>query len=499
MTTNLYGILVTGAGRRYSALWNGSLNTAIIGSVPQNEGWSTNATADVRASEVRYEPFSAAINLDVTPPALLVQVPSNGVFYTTNTLTTLSGTAVDPTPDSSGIRAVYTQIKRTSDSLCWNGTSGLPAANNWIACGPTISSAAVFGAPTWSTSIVVANQNNVWTDGQAYVLTSSAVDISGNASLLATVNFSYDITPATAIISVPISTWTGTTQGYYQRTALGTFSGTAQDQVSPLGGTPSGLTSASQIQLTLKNTTAGNPSPWWNGEAWQAAQTFFAPTTYSQVSKAWSYTMPAPTTNLLDLTTYQLSIQVADLAQNYMAQATTATFVTDESVPILKLSMPNVIQTPPAFYQLTSFPGIQGTAKDPDLFFIAISSISIFNPGVGSCWDGAAFTKACPFWITIPGANPASWTYPFTPISGSSLAVSIISANGAGVPSAVFTNSFIVDSSTPTSTQWNPREPSLGEHFGPDFAERHRDGHQPQRADLDGAPAHPPLVRQHVL
>jgi hypothetical protein len=440
INNNQYLLATLTQGRLVSLLWNGTVfNTpTLFGAVGVNEGVNQNQT--------RWEPFTASWNNDILPPQTVVTVPAANVFYTTNTLLQLQGTAADPAPEASGVNTVYVQLSRSSDGKCWNGNPASPG--NWFTCPLYF---AMNGTNNWSltSAIPSAQQNNVWSDGLTYTLTSTATDNVGNVSAPNSVSFFYDNTPATGTITFPLST--GPVSGFYKRSALTTWTGVALDTTVVPSGAISGVSS---IVLSLQR-SGGN---WWNGATWQVGQTSFSTSTYNGVSGGWTYSMPSLLTNLSDATTYTFSIQVRDGAGNWMASGSTVTFVVDESSPTVGLTLPGVNG---GSYQ--PFTTIKGTAADPDAFTLKTTSISIQNPGVG-CWDNiSAFTQSCPYWITAVGTATWSYAFPTASFNGANLTISVLSLNVAGgFTNPPLSQSFIIDNSTPTAGVTVPTPSGVG-------------------------------------
>lgn len=411
-------------------LWDGSVfpaaSLAALGSQAINEQYPRDGSNN--QSFVRFEPFAAAFHNDITAPTSVITIPAASGYYSTTTLTTLSGTSYDSGTPASDVNAVAVQVERQSDNQCWRGTSAAPASSNWGSCPYYVPAS---GKTPWTISITYST--NVWSDGINYILTSTASDKVGNISSPATVSFYYDNSPASATITFPLST--GPTSGYYLKSALGSFAGVVLDTTPVPSGFMSGI---NQIRLALRRTTDNR---WWTGSAWQVAQTYFSTTSYNTGTGVWGYSMPSRYTNLDDATTYFLSVQVQDTAGNWMLRGSTMSFVVDESSPTVGLTTPG---TDGGSYQF--FSTIRGTAADPNGFALKVTSISISNPGVG-CWDGiSAFTQSCPYYLTVTGTSTWSYDFPTSSFDGSNLSISVKSQSVAGyVTSPVLTQSFIID------------------------------------------------------
>ncbi|MHB9155402.1 MAG: RHS repeat domain-containing protein, partial [Endomicrobiales bacterium] len=173
-------------------------------------------------------------SVDNAPPSSEVSYPLNGQFYTS--LLTISGTAQDDSPTSSGVKQTELQIYN-SDYGYWNGSG--------------------WQGSTWTLTVNLTPSNTIWqytavppwTSGKAYSFKSRTVDFANNtedASVKSWITVSIDTAPPGAFIVLP--------QHNKAYSSLNTITGTSVDDFSGI--------KDNGIKVIVKDLFTGET---WNG------------------------------------------------------------------------------------------------------------------------------------------------------------------------------------------------------------------------------------------
>ncbi len=114
-----------------------------------------------------------SFNYDTTNPTVTVTDIPDFV----NSLASISGTAADTSPGE--LDKVQVQIKNTTDSTYWNGSSWV-AGETWLDA---------TGTTSWSYTMPTL------ADGKAYTVKARSIDKAGNTSALSFDSFTFEETP----------------------------------------------------------------------------------------------------------------------------------------------------------------------------------------------------------------------------------------------------------------------------------------------------------------
>ncbi|MBI4346816.1 MAG: hypothetical protein HY553_08165, partial [Elusimicrobia bacterium] len=469
ITDEMYVLASNAQGMMYSTRWTGAAfdgpSTTLLGAVPLNEQYPRDGGPS--SGFVRYEQFDASYHRDILKPVTTITAPTNNSHY--NSLSTLSGSSNDPTPNASGLNLVELKLVRQSDGKCWTGTEAADDSD-YVACGAGGVWFNAAGFTPWTKSITT--QSNVFADGQTYVLTSRGTDKTGNVeSATPSVTFVYDQTLPTGEIVAP-KTIAGL-DGYYSEAGIATVSGTAND-LNP--------GDVNIIRLKLERVGDGQ---YYDGTNWN---------TYAPGSEPLLTPSPSNGTGLVnwslniealngsdsvydDQETYRLYLRVTDKAGNDRATEDVVTFAIDETAPTITFEVPKPLTPGPLVgpseepvyrpFGFTAPPppidAYDGAAADN--FVVAQIDVSIRNEISLNCWShtNQAFNAACPpdpaGWFNANGTT--DWTYTWPPattnLDDSRLRLTVHARDAvdyeASETSVMY---FRVDKTTPTIAMINP-------------------------------------------
>ncbi len=174
--------------------------------------------------------FNVTFKNDVWQPQSNFIAPVGGMFYNINNMSTITGTAVDPGANPSGVAGVGISIYNVNNGY-WD-----QATNGWM--GSQIWNPATYSNGNWTINI----STSPWIDGQSFKIVSRALDnvvniqqYEGNGQGNAGITIAIDNKPPIVNIQMPQN------NTYYQ--ALPTISGTSVDQ---------GLAGVQQVQIAVQ-------------------------------------------------------------------------------------------------------------------------------------------------------------------------------------------------------------------------------------------------------
>ncbi|MFA5859733.1 MAG: hypothetical protein WC955_11795, partial [Elusimicrobiota bacterium] len=163
---------------------------------------------------------------DNTTPVSSVNQPQHNTWV--KMLTTLSGTANDPTICVNGVpsdvKRVEFSAKRETDSYYWCGSSFSSVTSiHWSSTTLTLTASTSY---QWSYTL----SNSYWTDDSSYTIICRAYDNANNLAWGTTNYFVFDTTAPISYVSYPASLGPeGGTYGDYVANQMPTISGTAND------------------------------------------------------------------------------------------------------------------------------------------------------------------------------------------------------------------------------------------------------------------------------
>ncbi len=261
-----------------STYWNGSswVTTETWLNATGTTSWSysmPSLTSD-KSYEVKAKSIDKAVNespiasdsfiFDITNPTVTL----NNIPDFVKLLTSISGAAADTLPGQ--VDKVQVQIKNTTDSSCWNGSSWV-ASETWLDA---------TGTTSWSYAMPSL------TNGKSYEAKSKSIDKAGSESTVASDSYTLDTTmPMLSITDIPDRV-----------KSLAQINGTASD-TSP--------GEVDKVQVVIYNST---DSTYWNGSSWVTTQTWLD----ANGATIWSYSMPA----LVDGKVYNVKAKSIDKAGN---------------------------------------------------------------------------------------------------------------------------------------------------------------------------------------
>jgi predicted outer membrane repeat protein len=220
-----------------------------------------------------------------------------------------------------------------------------------------------------------------------------------------------------------------------------TISGVATDNVA-----------VTSVRVAIYRSVAGGQ--YWNGTAWQPANTSVAATLLSgsgSQSTSWTYTFNAPPGGV-----FGVAALAYDAANNYSIAPYQNFSISDTTVPTVSLTSPTPSQ---------AFPGrpvtITGTATDnAGVGDVQIAVYRAVDPG-GQFWNGTSWQSAyttVPATLGSPGAPSTTYTYSFNPpqSGGYYYAAAIALDTSYRYNLTPFTLFTLPDTSAPTATVTTP-------------------------------------------
>jgi hypothetical protein len=377
---------------------------------------------------------------DITAPHVALTYPYKSWHVS---LPTVSGTATDSGYTGAAVANVMVTYQDTPPGGLWYDGATFSKGNLsqavWVSTG-------IVGAPNWTESQVATFVNN-----HPYEVAAKAVDLAGNASLVATQDFRLDNVPPTSAVSAPVS-------GNYYST-VSAVTGICDDVDSGV----------SKVEVRIIDTT--NNLAWFGAvqgwkdigvynSSWVAVNNVYV--------SSWSYT---DAVSYAPGKTYQITSRAWDVAGNQEAAgdipAYDTQFYYDNSAPQSQITLPS---QPGVVQYYRQLPTISGTAQDQPV--VGGSGISMVEVAVenkskagANWWGGADYNQSNPGWIVASGSM--SWTYSFANWANGNTYLIESCAYDKALPSpgnveniyAVQVNSvtFVCDVSSPTSViTWPP-------------------------------------------
>jgi len=425
--------------------------------------------------------------IDMTNPTISF---SPAAYFGPNTTagvnTTFSGTAADMPANNTGVASVEVSLQK-SGSGCWNGTDFTGAC-------PTYTNAT--GTTSWSWTIA----DSAFTHGSAYIFSVRSKDNVNRYSTATTPTITWDnvaptgsipattyskISPSATItssISDALSgmgtySWSsaaGATVTFGSQTAANTtvINGSDGTTTIRLRGTDAAgnfadfdgtfikdNTAPSAFSITsVTNQNTTTPTVNWGASSGQASYTVIVNDnsdctttvleTISGISSgATSQVLGARTAG----STYYVCVKAIDLATNEQTASNAAyAFKVDTTAPTVSFSPASYLGPQSTVGTNTTF---SGTSSDTGGGTVASVEFSI-QAGGGSCWGGASFNQACPYYLAASGTT--SWSY----TSGTAIDASLV--NGTVYNFSVRATDSVgnVGSATTASMTWDSAAPT---------------------------------------
>ena len=346
-----------GAGWQALEVWlmaTGTTNWSYAFAPANGQSYRVRAKATDRAANEQMTPSQSTFSYDTTTPVSSI---TTGGFYRFETWPgKVEGTASD---EASGLAKVELTLQRWVDNYYYTGSVWQPT-EHWLA---------VSGIDTWLYAFTP-------TDGMTYTARSRAVDVAGNIqAVYGSAIFSYDLQPPDSQVG---------TQGYYSAiTWTGNITGTATDAASGVFG----------VAITLQRSSDDR---YWNGSAWQIAQTWITATG----TVDWAYPF-SPASGI----TYTVRSRAVDQAGNTETTYGSGDFALD-------VQEPDSFVGTVGFYRAATWTGaITGTAS-AGVSGVSLVEITLQRSTDNQYFNGATWQVAAQ-WLAATGT--LTWTYPFSP------------------------------------------------------------------------------------
>ncbi|PKN01408.1 MAG: hypothetical protein CVU77_05585, partial [Elusimicrobia bacterium HGW-Elusimicrobia-1] len=326
---------------------------------------------------------SVTFTVDKSTPVSYIRHPSGGLV--TNSLPSISGTALDVNTPSSGIDKVEVAVRRDA-----------PAPVKWW-------TGAVFDSDVSSyvvTQALTPNNTFWWYTGfeaqlvthSTYTVFARAVDKSkpsGNYEITGgSRQFVYDITKPTAVVVSPSAN-------------------ANLNELTQIIGTAFDVFGIVQVRALMRDLTY--PNTYWNGTSWQVGE----PATWPAATggSSWTYDMTA----FSDGHQYQATARAYDTAGNTGNPSTAKIFKYDTSRPVSRVTLP----VNDGFYRI--LPTLSGTALDPDTGpgTTGIGSVKVliskaggdYYQGGGTVWSGTVTELPTTLFDMGAGDKTGKWRY----------------------------------------------------------------------------------------
>jgi hypothetical protein len=346
-----------GVGWQALEVWlvaTGTTNWSYAFAPASGQSYRARAKATDKAGNEQAIPSQSTFSYDATTP--VSSITTSGFYRFETWPGRVEGTASD---EASGLVRVDLTLQRWVDNYYYNGATWQPT-EHWLAAS---------GTETWLYAFVP-------TDGMTYTARSRAVDEAGNFQTVhASAVFSYDLQPPDSQVG---------TQGYYSAvTWTGNITGTATDTASGVLG----------VAITVQRSSDDR---YWNGSAWQIAQTWITATGTVE----WAYPF-SPTSDI----TYTVRSRAVDQAGNTEISYGSGIFALD-------LQEPDSLVGTDGFYRAATWTGsITGTASG-GVSGVSLVEITLQRSTDNQYFNGATWQAAAQ-WLAATGT--VSWTYPFSP------------------------------------------------------------------------------------
>jgi hypothetical protein len=332
--------------------------------------------------------------VDNIPPTATIVYPVNGQSYLT--ITTISGTAVDDSPTSSGVKETEVQLSfiQGSDVYYWKGDAWV-TYSTWVKC---INDPLTPANTRW----YYTSLPSPWTPNVVYTLKARSIDNAGNVQTtgIHTITFSIDNEAPYVLIQQPQHD-----TGYSPAKPLDVISGTAVDAFSGLD----------YIEIMMQNLITGK---YWDGVS-----------QFNQDNEQWHLVVDTDTAGN-EVTTWQYSksfgwqpgyrylvcVRGVDKAGNkkptaavnnqFVVGIDSNVFTYDNLPPLVYFVRPLESATTPVYSSITS---ITGTAIDQP------TESGLYNSGVAEVYLRLYYISDTPapgttyYWN---GTEFSSWSYP---------------------------------------------------------------------------------------
>jgi hypothetical protein len=331
---------------------------------------------------------SESFIFDTTAPTMAM----NDIPDPVDSLPAVSGTAADATPGQ--LDRVEIQIRNVTLNTYWD-EAGWVSAPTWIRAS---------GTDPWSRALPSL------TNGSTYEVRARAFDSAGNESMVVSDMFTFDDLTGPTVWMIGLPDFVS---------ALSWISGTAAD--APPG-------QLDRVEVQVGNVTLNTH---WDGDSWVPDSTWI--TAFG--TDSWSYPLPS----LDNGTTYGVSARAVDTAGNESA-VTSHTFIFDSAIPTI--AMDDIAGA------LNSLSSIGGTAVDPPPGQLDRVEIQLRNVEQGTYWEGSYGWITAPTWIRALDTD--SWSYALPSLDSATYQVSARAIDRAGNASAVASDTFALDNTSPT-------------------------------------------------
>ncbi|MFH1283258.1 MAG: hypothetical protein ABII27_06295, partial [bacterium] len=328
--------------------------------------------------------------------------PSGSPIYdistSTNTLTTIYGTASDNSPGAlNDTDPINYKIIRSVDAAEWK-----TATSTFVPAGTGSFLAASQDGPNWTYTDGDIGSDTPWVNGRKYKIKMYVKDKAENEPNFEK-EFIYDVAKPTAAIVLPVAD--------LFVSELNTISGTVADP-DPDGGLSGYFASNStSVYITIQNITTGG---YYNGSDFTGSQSQWHSCT--MYTSSWVFS-PAGFNDLLASgSKYSMWTKAKDKANNsqtnFQVGLSSLTITVDKEGPLSGITSPTEGEkyTPAA----VNAASISGTAQDKpdtnkaDLLIDGIDvQMSFLSGGSTYYWNGSTWTLT----VTTLTANGASWNF----------------------------------------------------------------------------------------
>ncbi|MBD3271635.1 MAG: hypothetical protein GF384_03745, partial [Elusimicrobia bacterium] len=327
-----------------SPFWNTGIDSNDSWSVEVSTvGWPTNTELKIITKGVAPSGYqendgdgnvaaARTIIIDDTKPIAGITRPINALY---NSLTTLSGTADDPSIGE--INKVTFTVKRNIDNLYWNIDLSTYTVYTATACAMTGSNPAGT-VRTYTDSDFLSNLP--WEYGKLYTIYIVATDKAGNTNIEVSRQFTYDTQAPIANLDIPLN-------GAFIK-SLTTLSGDVSDPAPGVVG---------NVQVMLRRVGGS----YFNGSNFTGSTTsWFDATVYAS-----SWTFSHANLSFTPDKIYRVIVRSSDTAGNvqsiFASGVSSNTFVYEANPPLTGITYPELDES----YKSTDLANLAGTANDP--------------------------------------------------------------------------------------------------------------------------------------
>ena len=372
---------------------------------------------------------SVTFTYDSGAPTVVLQAPANGIYFSSVTALTISGTASE-TP--SGVQAVQVNIQNGGNywSGTDNGSGSFGASLNYVT--------ATFSNPGWTFTIPAAQLAANFVSGQSYSFQARAWSVAGTTSSFTSANtITYDIEAPTGTVVSP---------GAYMNNTQTQIAGTAYD----------GASGVAKVEVALSSDIAGGNGTWYNGTSftvnlssntvWQSTSSW---SNLGGGEISWAWNRPALTQG----DNYSILLRVTDAAGNVKTYPLSArsNFFYDQNPPAVTIQAPNA-------NFINSLPILSGQSTDAAVTLTGVQ-VAISTGGAAFTnffWNGTTWQAGpTPYWFNAPatdgsfnsGSEPWNLTGASTPTwaNGVTYKVQAQSTDEAALASSIVSTTFTYD------------------------------------------------------